>query len=65
MGFMTFVIIFTYKVVSHVVVYNITQQLQQPALVLCFVGSCLSTEVFIGNLQATGRGWIIILKVDQ
>ena len=25
-----------------------------------FVGSCLATKVFIGNLQATGRGWVII-----
>ena len=25
-----------------------------------FVGSCLVTKVFRGNLPATGRGWIII-----
>ena len=25
-----------------------------------FVGSCLATKVFIGNLQAMGRGWVII-----
>ena len=24
-----------------------------------FVGSCLATKVFIGNLPATGRGWVI------
>ena len=26
-----------------------------------FLGSCLATNVFIGNLLATGRGWIIIV----
>ena len=25
-----------------------------------FIGSCLATKVFIGNLLATGRGWVII-----
>ena len=25
-----------------------------------FVGSYLATKVFIGNLLATGRGWVII-----
>ena len=25
-----------------------------------FVGSCLATKVFIGNLTAMGRGWVII-----
>ena len=25
-----------------------------------FVGSCLATKVFIGNLLAMGRGWVII-----
>ena len=25
-----------------------------------FVGSCLATKVFIGNLPTTGRGWVII-----
>ena len=25
-----------------------------------FVGSYLATKVFMGNLQATGRGWVII-----
>ena len=25
-----------------------------------FVGSCLATKVFIGNLLATRRGWVII-----
>ena len=29
-------------------------------IVLEFVGSCLATKVFIGNLPAMGRGWIII-----
>ena len=24
------------------------------------VGSCLATKVFIGNLPAMGRGWVII-----
>ena len=28
--------------------------------VLLFVGSCLATKVFIGNLLAMGRGWVII-----
>ena len=25
-----------------------------------FVGSCLAIKVFIGNLPAMGRGWVII-----
>ena len=25
-----------------------------------FVGSCLATKFFIGNLPAMGRGWVII-----
>ena len=25
-----------------------------------FVGSCLATKVFIDNLPAMGRGWVII-----
>ena len=25
-----------------------------------FVGSCPATKVFIGNLPAMGRGWVII-----
>ena len=25
-----------------------------------FVGSCLATKLFIGNLPAMGRGWVII-----
>ena len=29
--------------------------------VICmFGGSCLATKVFIGNLPAMGRGWVII-----
>ena len=28
--------------------------------VCVFVGSCLATKVFIGNLPATGRGCVII-----
>ena len=28
--------------------------------VYAFVGSCLATKVFIGNLPAMGRGWVII-----
>ena len=28
--------------------------------VCVFVGICLATYVFIGNLPATGRGWVII-----
>ena len=28
--------------------------------VCVFVGSCLATKVFIGNLPAMGRGWVII-----
>ena len=27
-----------------------------------FVGSCLATIVFIGNLPAMGRGWVIISR---
>ena len=27
--------------------------------VCVFVGSCLATKVLIGNLQASGRGWVI------
>ena len=27
--------------------------------VCVFVGSCLATKVFIGNLPAMGRGWVI------
>ena len=30
------------------------------ALLRVFVGSCLATKVFIGNLLAMGRGWVII-----
>ena len=30
------------------------------ACVWVFVGSSLATKVFIGNLPATGRGWVII-----
>ena len=29
--------------------------------VCVFVGSCLATKVFIGNLPAMGRRWVIIL----
>ena len=29
-------------------------------LVGTFVGSCLATKVFIDNLPAMGRGWVII-----
>ena len=25
-----------------------------------FIGSCLATKVFIGNLLAVGKGWVII-----
>ena len=28
--------------------------------VCVFVGSCLATKVFTGNLPAMGRGWVII-----
>ena len=28
--------------------------------VCVFVSSCLATKVFIGNLQASGRGWVIV-----
>ena len=28
--------------------------------IIVFVGSCLPTKVFIGNLPAMGRGWVII-----
>ena len=28
--------------------------------VCVFVGSCLATQVSIGNLPSTGRGWVII-----
>ena len=30
-----------------------------------FVGSCLATKVFIGNLPATGRGWVIIKQASD
>ena len=30
------------------------------AFMRVFVGSCLATKVFIGNLPAIGRGWVII-----
>ena len=30
------------------------------ACMCVFVGSCLATKVFIANLLATGRGWVII-----
>ena len=29
-----------------------------------FVGGCLITEVFVGNLPATGRGWVIIKEAS-
>ena len=35
-------------------------QLQLVGIVLYIVDSCLVTKVFVGNLQATGRGWVII-----
>ena len=35
-------------------------QLQLVGIVLYIVDSCLETKVFVGNLQATGRGWVII-----
>ena len=28
--------------------------------VCVFIDSCLATNVFIGNLLATGKGWVII-----
>ena len=28
--------------------------------VCVFVGSCLATKIFIGNLPAMGRGWVIV-----
>ena len=40
-----------------------TQQagiLTEPRALHTFVGSCLATKVFIGNLPAMGRGWVII-----
>ena len=33
--------------------------------VCVFVGSCLATKLFIGNLPATGRGWVIIKLVND
>ena len=33
--------------------------------VCVFVGSCLATKVFIGNLPAVGRGWVIIKLVND
>ena len=29
------------------------------------VGSCLATKVFIGNLPALGRGWVIIKQAND
>ena len=28
--------------------------------IICVVGSCLATKVFIGNLSAMERGWVVI-----
>ena len=33
--------------------------------VLVFVGSYLATKVFIGNLPATGRGWVIMKLANE
>ena len=30
-----------------------------------FVGSCLATKVFIGNLPAMGREWVTIEYIGQ
>ena len=40
-------------------VYNYLDMYVAMAIIL-FVGSCLATKVFIVNLLAMGRGWIII-----
>ena len=43
--------------------YNISELGMFVCVCVCvcmFVGSCLATKVFIGNLPATGRGWVII-----
>ena len=33
---------------------------EREGTIYIFVGSCLATKVFIGNLPAMGRGWVII-----
>ena len=47
---------------SGMFVHNIAQ-LASVCVCVCvclFVGSCLATKVFIGNLWAVRRGWVII-----
>ena len=40
---------------------NQLMSLQLTITTVCMcVGSCLATKFFIGNLLATGRGWIIM-----
>ena len=39
---------------------SIVLKVFQPSLAWVLVGSCLATKVFIGNLPAMGRGWVII-----
>ena len=32
---------------------------------ILFVGSCLVTKAFIGNLPVMGRGWVVIKYIGQ
>ena len=41
----------------------ITGQVDHPRGTYIFVGSCSATKVFVGNLPATGRRWVIIKPV--
>ena len=59
----------TIKIISVLPLYCILSlgfksghQLTDPVhnMYVCMFGSCLATKVFIGNLQAMGRGWVII-----
>ena len=49
-----------YKLAIISSVYNHCMHISCVHSVCTFVGSCLATEVFIGNLLAMGRGWVII-----
>ena len=41
--------------------YNAYTQVVYVYMYVCtFVGSCLATKVFVGDLPAMGRGWVIM-----
>ena len=52
----------THCIHTHTHTHNIhiTTKTQYNVKILLFVGSCLATKVFIGNLLAMGRDWVII-----